>query len=154
MKAAGEGLRFQPQPEVLGGLVDQDLTRLEEILPAAFGAIEPSDVAKFIPLAIIADSAEVLVSRNQDGHIASVMIVNVDYGAGKLRGRIDDVATHRDSQRQGHAGTVLDFAIDWFRQRGVTRISLTSSNQRLPAHGLYFSRGFEIHDTNQFQLDL
>lgn len=82
------------------------------------------------------------------------MLVNVDFGAGKLRGRIDDVATHTDSLRQGHAGAVLDLAIEWFRSRGVARVNLTSNDGRQAAHRLYESRGFVIKDTNQFQLDL
>ncbi len=147
-------MRSQHHPEVLGTLSDEDFHSLGEILPQAFNSILIEDLAEFIPKAIAADSADVLVSRDMEGKIVSVMVVNVDYGAGKLRGRIDDVATHEDHKEQGHAGAVLDYALDWFRLRGIRRIALTSNDDRQPAHRLYESRGFKIHDTNQFQLDL
>jgi GNAT superfamily N-acetyltransferase len=154
MTGPGETLRSSPELEVLSTLDDNDLTRLTQILAPAFNSIRAGDIAEFIPAAISADSADVLVSRNNRGNIASVMLVNIDYGAGKLRGRIDDVATHKDSLRQGHAGAILDFALEWFRLRGVKRVNLTSRDGRDPAHELYRSRGFTIHDTNQFQIDL
>ncbi len=149
-----EVLHTRPQPEALRALSDDDLIRLEAILPAAFSSIQLEDVAEFIPLAIAAETADVLVSRGQDHQIASVMLVNINFGAGKLRGRIDDVATHADSLRQGHAGAVLDFAIEWFRSRSVARVNLTSNDDRQAAHRLYESRGFARIETNQFQLDL
>lgn len=141
-------------PEVLTALNEQDFTRLAEILPAAFGSIAVSDLAEFTPIAIEAPNSDVLVSRDDRGAIASVMVVNITFGLGKLRGWIDDVATHEDSRRRGHGGALLDFALDWFRYRQVKRIALTSNDDRLPAHHLYLSRGFKIHDTNKFQLDL
>lgn len=145
---------FTHHPEVLSGLTDRDFNRLTEILPAAFGSVAVSDMVEFVPQVVAAPSADLLVSRNEDNAIASVMVVNIDFGVGKRRGRIDDVATHENSRQQGHGGALLDFALDWFRDRGVTRVALTSNDSRQPAHKLYLSRGFTIHDTNQFQLDL
>lgn len=142
------------KPEILGALNEQDFARLSEILPVAFGSITISDLAKFTPLAIEVPSADVLVSRNSRGQIASAMVVNITFGLGKLRGWIDDVATHEDSREQGHGGALLDFALDWFKDKEVKRIALTSNDDRQPAHRLYESRGFKIHDTNKFQLDL
>jgi len=140
--------------EALASINEADFTRLSEILPTAFDNISVLQLVEFLPIVIEADSADVIVSRDDEGKIASVIVVNVDYGAGRVRGRIDDVATHQDSLRQGHAASALDFALDWFRMRDVRRITLTSNNSRLPAHKLYESRGFMIHDTNFFQLDL
>ncbi len=154
MTELGETPQQQAHPEILSSLDIDDIVRLEEIFSSAFSSIQPEDVAKHIPLAIAADSADVLVSRNDEGIIQSAMLVNVDYGAGKLRGRVDDVATHVDSFRQGHAGAVLDLAIDWFRALGVKRVALNSNDDRQAAHRLYQTRGFVMIDTNQFQLDL
>jgi ribosomal protein S18 acetylase RimI-like enzyme len=141
-------------PEILTTLNNDDLARLTEILPAAFDSIAAEDIVEFIPLAINAENADVLVSRNDLGRIASVMVVNVLYGAGKLRGRIDDVATHEDSRRQGHARAVLGFALEWFHTYDITRVNLTSNDDRQPAHALYRSFGFVTKETNQFQLDI
>lgn len=141
-------------PEILTSMDRPDFKRLGEILPAAFGSIALDDIIEYVPRAIAAESADVIVSRNSEGLIASVMVVNLNYGLGKFRGQVDDVATHLDSLRQGHSGAVLDFAIDWFCERGVRRVSLTSNDNRKAAHELYKSRGFKIHETNHFQLDL
>lgn len=154
MTEFGEAVRPQLTAEVLEALNEDDLTSLIEILPSAFSSIEPKDVAEYIPRAIDVDGADVIVARSPEGKLVSVALVNIDYGAGKLRGRIDDVATHEDYKRQGYAGATLDKAVDWFRVRGIRRIALTSNNGRQPAHRLYESRGFRVKETNQFQLDL
>lgn len=146
--------RLEHHPEVLGTPREGDMSRLTDMLSRAFDSIRPSLVEEYIPRVISADAADVLVSRNELGRIASVMIVNIDFGAAKLRGRIDDVTTHPDSRREGHAALLLDFALGWFQERGVRRINLTSGDDKKPAHGLYLSRGFKIRQTNQFQLDL
>jgi ribosomal protein S18 acetylase RimI-like enzyme len=82
------------------------------------------------------------------------MVVNMLHGTRALFGKIDDVATHPDSRRQGHAGVVLDYALEWFRNRGAEMVMLDSEDDRQPAHRLYESRGFKRYETNQFHLDL
>jgi ribosomal protein S18 acetylase RimI-like enzyme len=148
----GEVPKFEPRAERLTEPIEEDLASLAEILPAAFNSISVKDLEEFIPMVIGADTADVLVSRNEEGKIVSVMIVNIDYGAAKLRGHIDEVATHKDHRRQGHATTILDAAILWFEAKGVNYICLTSNDDRTASHALYESRGFKVRDTNNFEL--
>lgn len=140
--------------ETLTGLNDGDLSRLQDIMTGAFDSKNPDDVALYLPRAIEAPTADVVVARTPVQEIASVMLVNMLFGADKLRGQIDDVATHVEDLRRGYASSVLDFSIEWFRKRGVGHVALTSSDKRKPAHGLYIDKGFAIHDTNVFQLDI
>jgi GNAT superfamily N-acetyltransferase len=151
-----EFIRPQPTPERLTALTEADLQSLAEIMTAAFSAITAEDLATFVPMAIEADSADVLVSRSPEGKIVSAMVVNVSFCMGKLRGQIDNFATHDDHERQGHGGAVLDYALDWFRGYGVKRVELTSlsGSERQVAHRMYESRGFEKYDINNFQLVL
>lgn len=131
-----------------------DVDRLVQIWTAGFPSTQPENIQAFVPKIVGAEKSEIVVARNQLGQIASAMVVNIDLGRDKLRGRIDDVATHPELLRQGYGGAVLDFSIDWFRESGVSRVYLASNDDRKPAHQLYLSRGFRIHDTNEFQLDL
>lgn len=125
-----------------------------EIWTTGFPGTDPNSLREYSPEIVRAESSEIIAARDQLGRIASAMVVNIDIGRDKKRGRIDDVATHPDHLRQGYAGLVLDFAVHWFRENGVQRVYLSSSDDKKPAHKLYLSRGFQIHDTNEFQLDL
>ena len=143
-----------PPAEILSALDASDLDRLIEIWTAGFPNTHPEDIQAYAPRIVSAENAEIVVARNSLGHIASSMVVCVAPGRDKIRGHIDDVATHPLHLRQGYAGRLLDFSIDWFQKREVKRVYLASSDDRQPAHALYLSRGFYIHDTNEFQLDL
>ena len=140
--------------ETLQTYTQTDLQRLAETWTTGFPGTQPEDVRNCIPEIVQSQTAEVIVARNPLGQIASAMVINIDLGRDKKRGRIDDVATHPDHIRQGYAGAVLDFSIEWFSENGVKRVYLASNDDRKPAHALYLSRGFHIHDTNEFQLDL
>ncbi len=153
MPEGSEVLRPEHHVEVLGELTADDLGSLEEILVPAFDSISPGDLAEFVPKAIEADSAGVIVARSPEGKIVSALVVNLDYRMGKLRGKIDDVATHEAYRKQGYAGAVLDYALTWFKEHQVKRVDLTSNDGREPSHAPYESRGFEKRDTNHFQLD-
>lgn len=144
----------QPTPEVLTLLTEADLQSLTEIMPAAFNTMTAEDLAIFVPMAIESDSADVIISRGQEGKIVSAMVLNIDFCLGKLRGRIDDVATHEDHRRQGHSGTALDYALRWFSERGVRLVELTTLNNREAAQRIYESRGFTRYDINNFHLNL
>lgn len=140
--------------EALISLRPDDVKRLVEIWTSGFPDTDPEDVQTYVPEVVSGEKSELIIARNPLGHIASAMVINVDPGRDKRRGRIDDVATHPDHLRQGYGGAILDFAIEWFREEEVSRVYLASSDDREPAHELYRSRGFYIHDTNNFQLDL
>ncbi len=146
--------RIEHNVEILGMLNTADMDRLVEVWTLGFPGSDPELLRSHTPEIVADPTSGLAVARNPLGYIASVIVVNINPGRDKRRGTIDDVATHPDSFRQGYAGAVLDFCIDWFRDRDVTSVSLTSSDARLPAHGLYYSRGFQVHDTNLFKLDL
>lgn len=80
--------------EVLPTLTVDDLERLIEIWALGFPGTQPDNVRAYAPEVVLADKSEIVVARNPLGHIASAMVVNVDPGRDKRRGRIDDVATH------------------------------------------------------------
>ena len=141
------------RPEALSTLNAEDLTSLTDIWLSAFPNTDLSRIADNVLEIIGSNHSDVLVDRKL-GHIASVAIVSVYYGRDNRLGRIEDVATHPDLMGQGFAGAIIDHAIIWFKNRGVSRIALTSSNEKKAAHLLYLNRGFKIHDTNEFYLDL
>jgi GNAT superfamily N-acetyltransferase len=140
--------------EVLDAITGIDLDRLVEIWTRGFPGTLAEEIRIHAPDVVSAEKSALIVARDSLGQLASAMVANVDTGRDKRRGRIDDVATHPDCLRQGFGGLILDFAIDWFRENNVSRVHLASNDSRKPAHALYFSRGFYIHDTNDFQLDL
>lgn len=140
--------------EILASYSSDDMERLVETWTAGFPGTDASELHEFVPKIVHAERSEIIIARNLVGQLASAMVVNIDLGRDKLRGRIDDVATHPDSLRKGFGGIILDFSIDWFGKHGVSRVYLASSDEREPAHALYKSRGFYIHETNDFQLDL
>lgn len=70
------------------------------------------------------------------------------------RAWIEDVVVDRDFQRRGIARSLVLWAIELAREKGVSQINLTSSSKRVAANELYKSVGFQLLDTNYYRLSL
>lgn len=59
---------------------------------------------------------------------------------------VDDLSTHPDARRQGHARALLDWIHDEAARQGCGQVHLDSGvgTERLSAHRLYFDAGYRI----------
>lgn len=138
--------------EELRELTEADLRTLQSFVPEELTSQDAEAMAEWLPDIIGADEAALFVARNPDGEVVAALVANFTHCMSKRRGRIDDVVTHPDWRRRGYAGALLDDAVEWLRERGVTKVELTSEPDLKPAHELYRERGFERKETFVFEL--
>lgn len=67
---------------------------------------------------------------------------------------IEDVVLDASCQGKGIGRKLMEEAIRFAKEKGVSRIELTSSPSRIAANKLYQSLGFKVRDTNFYRLQL
>ncbi|MEV8591640.1 GNAT family N-acetyltransferase [Streptomyces sp. NPDC052012] len=90
-------------------------------------------------------AAFVVDHPQRPGALAALVAGTVDYRIGNARdpygaaGFVFSVATDPVARRRGYARACMEALLEWFRERGVRRVRLTSSAEAEP---LYASLGF------------
>lgn len=67
---------------------------------------------------------------------------------------IDYVCISEKYRGRGLGKMMMEFAIEFASNKGISRIELTSSSKRVAAHKLYLSLGFEVRDSSVFRKEL
>lgn len=64
---------------------------------------------------------------------------------------IEDVVTDNAIRGKGIGKLLIEAALDHAKKLGIEKVDLTSSNDRIAAHGLYKKTGFDKRDTTVFR---
>lgn len=64
------------------------------------------------------------------------------------------VCVNPSCRGMGIGHKMMEYAIEYAKENGVRRMELTSGNQRVAAHKLYLSLGFEKRDSAIFRKEL
>jgi ribosomal protein S18 acetylase RimI-like enzyme len=89
-----------------------------------------------------------IVVLDGDGELAACGLGVVDrrlpspYNASGLVGHVFGIVTRPRYRRRGHARAILTALLDWFDDRGLTRVDLNASAE---GQALYRSLGFAVH---------
>lgn len=83
--------------------------------------------------------------------VAALTFVTYRIPTGK-KAWIEDVVVDNSMRGRGLGQLITQYAIDFARDIGITRIDLTSNPSRLAANKLYQKIGFEKRDTNVYRL--
>ncbi|UWU74954.1 GNAT family acetyltransferase [Bradyrhizobium huanghuaihaiense] len=99
-----------------------------------------------IALARRRENSTVLVGREADGIVATVMV-----GHDGHRGWVYYVAVDPDSQKRGYGRVVMAAAEDWLRAAGISKLQLLVRRENAQANAFYGSLGFELSTSVMFQ---
>ena len=97
-----------------------------------------NDPGKDIAFARAGPASDVLVGRQGDRIVASVMV-----GHDGHRGAVYYVSTDPDAQGRGLGRQVMAAAEDWLRERGVWKLNLVIRDDNAKVRGFYEAIGYE-----------
>ncbi|GBU07333.1 hypothetical protein AwDysgo_06640 [Bacteroidales bacterium] len=98
-------------------------------------------------------TCNLFVAENETSQIVGMIsLVNYRIPTG-LKIWIEDVVVDQSSRGLGLSRSMTLHAIDFAKQMGAKNIMLTSRPSRIAANKLYQSMGFELRETNVYQLD-
>jgi ribosomal protein S18 acetylase RimI-like enzyme len=106
------------------------------------GLVRPwNDPEADIKLAQSGDNADVLIGREGDSIVASVLV-----GHDGHRGWVYYVSVDPDHQRKDYGRAIMAAAEDWLRARGIEKLQLMVRGDNTPVKAFYESIGFGEQD--------
>lgn len=82
------------------------------------------------------------------------MIINHDVVKDIKISHIDYVCVLENARGRGYGKVMMEYALEFCKNNGISRVELTSSSKREIAHKLYLGLGFEIRDSSIFRKEL
>lgn len=123
-----------------------DLKEVSKIIMDAFGYEKPDIIDKYAKEFVCTIDNKVVgyfYIHLRPDIIKDILIGDVEY-----------VCVDTKYRGQGIGGKMMDFATNYSKENGISRLELTSSYKRVEAHKLYLSHGFEIRDTAVFRKEI
>ena len=102
--------------------------------------------------AIVGSSNRTILVAMSDDEIIGMAVINIVIKVGKREARIDEVVVDESARGTGLGRKLMEAAINWAWDKSCNSIELTSKPAREAANKLYQKLGFEIRETNVYQL--
>lgn len=103
---------------------------------------------------------EILNSKNtflflaeEEGIIGTLTLIINQIPTGK-KAWIEDVVVDNKLRGKGIGKMLIEFAIEFARNKGISKIDLTSKPERVAANELYKKLGFKQKNTNVYRLEI
>jgi ribosomal protein S18 acetylase RimI-like enzyme len=139
-------MSVSPAPLAIDAIRDADVEPVVALWQRC-GLTRPwNDPHADIALARRRDNSTVLVGRDDDAIVASVMV-----GHDGHRGWVYYVAVDPDRQKRGFGRLIMAAAEDWLRRAGIAKLQLLVRRENAQANAFYGSLGFELSTSVMFQ---
>ena len=135
-----------PAPLAIDAIADADVEKVVALWQRC-GLTRPwNDPHADIALARRRDNSTVLVGREGEAIVATVMV-----GHDGHRGWVYYVAVDPGSQKRGFGRIIMAAAEDWLRAAGISKLQLLVRRENAQANAFYGSLGFELSTSVMFQ---
>ena len=135
-----------PAPLAIDAIADADIEKVVALWQRC-GLTRPwNDPHADIALARRRDNSTVLVGREGEAIVATVMV-----GHDGHRGWVYYVAVDPGSQKRGFGRIIMAAAEDWLRAAGISKLQLLVRRENAQANAFYGSLGFELSTSVMFQ---
>ncbi|MEC3907512.1 GNAT family N-acetyltransferase [Tamlana sp. 2201CG12-4] len=131
---------------------DDILNAFKKLIPQLTGANvfpEKEDIESIINT----DNTVMFVAKEEGVILGTLTIVFNKIPTGS-KAWIEDVVVDETARGKGVGKKLTQFAIDYALGKGITKIDLTSSPERIAANKLYQKLGFEKRKTNVYRYGL
>lgn len=105
-------------------------------------------------MAAINNPNTIIVGAWDGSVLAGIGVLNIVQTLSSCVGDIDDVVVSKDYRGQGVGRTLMEAIISVAKDKGATRLRLTSAARRVEANGLYQSLGFKLRETNGYVFNI
>lgn len=113
--------------------------------------VDTDSVRNDVEAIVSSDNRTILIAQIDDD-IVGMAAVNIVIKVGKREARIDEVVVDESARGTGLGQKLMEAAIDWAWSKNCDSVELTSRESREAANKLYQKLGFELRETNVYQL--
>lgn len=102
---------------------------------------------------IIHSGNSFLFLAEDEGIIGSLTLILNQVPTGK-KAWIEDVVVDEKMRGKGIGKKLIEFAVEFAKNKGILKVDLTSRPERVSANELYKKLGFKRRDTNVYRLEI
>lgn len=136
--------------KIIKQITDEVFEGLQNLLPQ----LSPSSACipdkNHLENVIKSESITLFIAK-YDGKIVGTLTLAIYPTPLTLKAWIEDVVTDNAIRGKGIGKLLIEAALEYAKKSGIEKVDLTSSNDRIAAHGLYKKTGFEKRDTSVFR---
>ncbi len=136
--------------KIIKQITDEVIEGLQNILPQ----LSPSSVfildKKHLKNVIKSDSITLFIAEDENKVLGTLTLAIYPTPLTR-KAWIEDVVTDNAARGKGIGKLLIEAAMEHAQKLGIEKVDLTSSNDRIAAHGLYKKTGFEKRDTSVFR---
>jgi len=136
--------------KIIKQITDEVIEGLQNILPQ----LSPSSVfildKKHLENVIKSDSITLFIAEDENKVLGTLTLAIYPTPLTR-KAWIEDVVTDNAARGKGIGKLLIEAAMEHAKKLGIEKVDLTSSNDRIAAHGLYKKTGFEKRDTSVFR---
>ena len=136
--------------KIIKQITDEVIVGLQNILPQ----LSPSSVfildKKHLENVNKSDSITLFIAEDENKVLGTLTLAIYPTPLTR-KAWIEDVVTDNDARGKGIGKLLIEAAMEHAKKLGIEKVDLTSSNDRIAAHGLYKKTGFEKRDTSVFR---
>lgn len=113
---------------------------------------EVSFTAATLKEIISSDSSHLFFAFDADKNCMGMLTIGIYISPTGKKAWIEDVVVSESYRGQGIGKKLMDFAIQFVKEQGVSLLMLTSNPARVAANNLYVKLGFEKKETNVYRM--
>lgn len=136
--------------KIIKQITDEVIEGLQNILPQ----LSPLSVftldKKHLENVIKSDSITLFIAEDENKVLGTLTLAIYPTPLTR-KAWIEDVVTDNAARGKGIGKLLIEAAMEHAKKLGIEKVDLTSSNDRIAAHGLYKKTGFEKRDTSVFR---
>lgn len=136
--------------KIIKQITDEVIEGLQNIFPQ----LSPSSVfildKKHLENVIKSDSITLFIAEDENKVLGTLTLAIYPTPLTR-KAWIEDVVTDNAARGKGIGKLLIEAAMEHAKKLGIEKVDLTSSNDRIAAHGLYKKTGFEKRDTSVFR---
>ena len=149
---AAQKIKMNIRITICKNLTPKVETALKKLIPQLCPGCEIPTTKYFEE--IISDVNSNLFIAEVEEEIIGVLILFINQMLTSKKAWIEDVIVDQDHRNKGVAKQLLNHAISYANQKGVSKIDLTSSPEKIAANHIYQKIGFKKRDTNVYRLEI
>lgn len=144
------------QEITISNATNSDLTKISELLTEMYGETRnTSDLEQHWEKYFNNNpNRTILVAHDSTAQnsIVGMLIINLVYKLPRIEARIDEVMVSEKARGKGIGTLLMEHAYAWSSEQNATIIEFTSRPSRVAANKLYQKLGYELRETNVYQI--
>lgn len=138
--------------EIITKVTDEIVEAISALIPQLTSS-SPKPSTDYLQRMLDSNTTTLFVAKENNNIVGMLSLVIYLVPSGK-KSWIEDVVSDSGSRGKGIAKQLIQEALKFAEEQGLTKVDLTSNNQRLIAHKLYEKLDFEKRDTSVFRKTL